>query len=252
MEKRETAQFHFIVGIIKSALKKKGISYRELGERIGLSESGVKKLFNGKDCSFNRLCEICDVIELPLTDLLHSFHASSPRDVDFTEKQQEFFLKNMDCFRFFWKLVYERWSVKKIQAHFELTERETFHYLKRLDEIGLIELHSGNRVKIQKIELIQWIGKGPLLKRLRRDWSTDLIHEILEGKIAEDHHFSIRSYQLTSQSAQELLNTLRDIDLEFGRRSIREMILYPDRVKQFRTLSALAAGSFVKVLRGLP
>jgi DNA-binding Xre family transcriptional regulator len=249
MKQRETAQFEFIVDVVKSVLKKRGISYRELGARIGLSESGVKKLFNGKDCSFNRLCEICDVIEVPLTDLLHSFHASSPRDVDFTEKQQEFFLKNMDCFRFFWKLVYERWPLKRIQSHFALSERETFQYLKRLDEIGLIELHSGNRVKMQKIELIRWTGKGPLLKRLRKDWSHELIEEIVDAGATDGQHFSIRSYQLTSQSAQELLNTLRDIDLEFGRRSIREMILYPDLVKQFRTLSALAGGSFVKSLR---
>jgi DNA-binding Xre family transcriptional regulator len=252
MDKREAAQFQFIIGVVKSVLKQKGISYRELGKRIGLSESGVKKLFNGKDCSFNRLCEVCDAVEVPLTDLLQSFHAFSPRDVEFTEKQQAFFLKNMDVFRFFWKLVYERWAVKKIQGHFGLSDRETFQYLKQLDEIGLIELHSGNRVKIQKIELVRWTGKGPLLKRLRKDWSSDLIHEVIETGIAEGQHFSIRSYQLTAQSAQELLNTLRDIDLEFGRRSIREMILYPDQVKQFRTLSALAGGSFVKSLRGLP
>jgi transcriptional regulator with XRE-family HTH domain len=39
---------------LKTLLKSKGVTYTELAEHLGMSESGVKKMLNSKDLSFRR------------------------------------------------------------------------------------------------------------------------------------------------------------------------------------------------------
>jgi hypothetical protein len=173
--------------------------------------------------------------------------SEAAREVDFTPEQEKFFFENPSCFRFYWKLVYERFSVKDLQQKFGLSDQQVFHLLHQLDELKLIEVHENNRVKLPKFELIRWNGHGSLVRKIREEWSTNLVREALT-RDQEDQHFSLRSYQLTSESVQDLLRALKDLDVEFGRRSIREMILHKSKLKFVRTLAVLAEGSYVERL----
>ena len=63
---------------LKQALKTRGLSYRQLAERLGVSEPTVKRLFIDQDCKLSRLAEICAVLDIALSDILDDANPSAP------------------------------------------------------------------------------------------------------------------------------------------------------------------------------
>ena len=51
-------QYTEVKAKLKQALAEQDLTYGQLGRRIGMSESGVKKLFSAHDISLERLAQI--------------------------------------------------------------------------------------------------------------------------------------------------------------------------------------------------
>ena len=66
-----TAAFGFdSIHLSVKLVKKSSITYRELANRLELSESAVKQMFASNNFSLKRLDEICDVLGLDITELV--------------------------------------------------------------------------------------------------------------------------------------------------------------------------------------
>ena len=59
-----------LIDTLKRQLKARGITYKMLAERLGLSESAVKHMFSTGNFSLRRLDEVCAVLELDIGDLV--------------------------------------------------------------------------------------------------------------------------------------------------------------------------------------
>ncbi|MER8700455.1 helix-turn-helix transcriptional regulator [Mesorhizobium sp. M1273] len=57
---------------LKRTLKAKGITYRVLAERMGVSEPTVKRIFHERNCKLDRLMEICTAAGVELENVLGS------------------------------------------------------------------------------------------------------------------------------------------------------------------------------------
>ncbi|TIU85390.1 MAG: helix-turn-helix transcriptional regulator, partial [Mesorhizobium sp.] len=55
---------------LKRTLKAKGLTYRTLAERMGVSEPTVKRIFHEKNCKLDRLMEICVAADVELENVL--------------------------------------------------------------------------------------------------------------------------------------------------------------------------------------
>ncbi len=53
---------------IKQVLKIWGTTYRDLAERMQMSEASIKRLFSKHAVSLTRLEEICEILDLDFTD----------------------------------------------------------------------------------------------------------------------------------------------------------------------------------------
>ncbi|MCX6125071.1 MAG: helix-turn-helix domain-containing protein [Proteobacteria bacterium] len=106
----EQIQFSEIAKVLKKLLRKKGISYKQIAERLKLSESSIKKLFVSEDCSIQRLAMICDLIDIDIVDLMVGVKGNEPVTFKMSNSQQLFLLENEECFELYWKLVKERKS----------------------------------------------------------------------------------------------------------------------------------------------
>lgn len=63
-------EFPLIAKELKSILKARRIKYAELAPRLGMSESGLKKLLNGVDCSLSKLGQVCDELDISMSSLI--------------------------------------------------------------------------------------------------------------------------------------------------------------------------------------
>jgi transcriptional regulator with XRE-family HTH domain len=242
-------QFTQLTSAIKVILKRKGITYQDLGERIGMSESGLKKLLTAEDGSVGRLESICSALGMSLLDLVQTAAEDVPiQEITFTPATEDYLVANPECFHVYWKLVYEELSVERAAADLGLSERDMGKHLRQLDKLGLLTLHAGNRVGLPKRGHHLWVGNGPLLVRLRELWSRSLLEDTLEAvPESPDHLIGLRYFRLTRASAVELKEAIRELYREFGNRSVRERLVQSDdRLVGVRSLAIVAPGSFVK------
>jgi len=58
-----------LINALKRGLRARGLTYRELAQRIGLSEAAVKRMFSRRAMSLLRLEQICEVLGVGLAEL---------------------------------------------------------------------------------------------------------------------------------------------------------------------------------------
>lgn len=203
------SEYMYVVKELKKLMKAQGMSYRDLAKILGLSESGVKKIFYGSDCSFRRLSQIAKALDCRLIDIMDQIDRNRLSTVQFNKAQQDFFLKNQKAFHLFVNLVVERQELEKVQKLYNLGDSELFKILKKLDDLKLLKLMPNNQVKLPKLSQVLHFGSGELLEK----------------------------------AYKELVQRLAEIDQEFLRRTIREMSAKSDDLRPIRWISMIDQNS---------
>lgn len=147
---------------IKSLLKAKGLTYRDVGEHLGLSEPSVKRLFSHKNIDFDRLLKLCELIDIRLEDLLR-LASGEERPSSLNLRQEELLAEDEKLFIVF-LLLQRRWSVKEILSQYRFSKTELTRLLITLEKNNLIELHPNDRVKVKFDDSLQWSPNGPIVK----------------------------------------------------------------------------------------
>lgn len=227
---------------LKRAVKQRGLTYRELAYGVELSESGVKKIFLAKDGSFQRLAQICRYVGISMSELVED---DRTQEVGFSSRQQQEFLKEPMLFKLYWLLVYERRSSPSTQEVLRLGKAESFRLMRKLDNLGLIKLLPGDRVRLPSIKAVRWTGDGEFIRKLYRDWSRSLVDASGMTVPQKNDLFLLRYLQMTPQTYSEFKEALSSLEGEFVRRSIHEMRTQPSKVGHVRWLVAADNRSFV-------
>jgi transcriptional regulator with XRE-family HTH domain len=238
----ELTEYQAATNNLKRALKQRGLTYHQLAHGIGLSESGVKKIFLAKDGSFQRLAQICRHVGISISEIVED---NSSREVEFSQRQQQEFLKAPRLFHLYWLLVYERRSISDSQQALRLNKSECFSLMRKLDNLDLIKLLPGDRIRVPSIKAVSWSGDNEFVRKLYRDWSRDLVDSLRMNTQQPNEFFLLRYLQMTSQTYTEFREALRNLEVEFVRRAIHEMRTQPSRVGHVRWLVAADKLSFV-------
>jgi transcriptional regulator with XRE-family HTH domain len=229
---------------LKRALKKQGITYRELARRLGLSESGVKKILSARDGSFGRVARISDELGLSMGELL-SGQDEGMLELSYTAAQQSYLVKEPRALRLYWALVYERKSLEEAQKIAGLAPKDRFATLRRLDQLQLLELLPGDRVRVPAVRQVRWVGGGPLVDKLYREWSAEFLRKVATPEQRPGQQFIIRYFRASQRTADELMAALHDVETEFVRRAIREMRSEGPDLVHLRWLSAVDNKSYL-------
>ena len=59
-----------VLQVLRAELRAASITYKALAERIGMSESSVKRMFGQKDMALSRLAQICKASGIAMEDVL--------------------------------------------------------------------------------------------------------------------------------------------------------------------------------------
>jgi predicted transcriptional regulator len=243
---QELVEFKALIKILKRILRERGMSYAELANLLSLSESGVKKIFASRDCSFTRLSQISRVLGFQISDILAELSQEKTRGTQFSPAQQEYFLKNPDVFKFFVKLVIERETVAEIKEKFHLSDERTFQLLKKLDDLKLIQLMPGGRPKLPPLFLVKNFGSGPLLEKVYQEWGGSIVKDLAHPKYQESGQFLIRCYKMKQDTYQDLLHRLLELENEFLKRAVREMSISTEGLKTVRFAWLTDQQSFIQ------
>src|SRR5580704_12584798 len=240
-----------IMTSLKAIMKSRQITYRDLARHIRLSEASVKRIFSRGTLTLTRLDEICQALEVSLSEVVRlGSQQSADTPEPLTLEQENALAADPNLLACFYLLANGR-TGRDVSAQLGVDERTVRRWMVRLDALRLIELRSKLRARTRAASVIAWRPDGPL----RRLYESQIRQEFLQATFArsgEALHFL--SAELSDASYKVLLRKLERMAGEF--RDLAEL----DRTVPTRDKLSVAAllavrpwvFSMFKSLRALP
>ncbi|MBC7386369.1 MAG: hypothetical protein H7301_09455 [Cryobacterium sp.] len=242
---RFSPSYQDLILVLKNTLRARGLVYRDLAKRMKMSESGVKKIFQANDGNISRLVEIGEAVGITLSELISEATHPAPLSIEFSSDADAFLAENFDYFEFFWKLLYERKTPNEIQQAWGISEKQVFKYLRKLDQLGMLELHEGSRVKLPPAEF-GYFATGKLLTRMKNQWAVKAVEEAVGCREGEKKLFAFYYLQLSDESFGKLAQGIRDLMKPHTLETVRNVNSRHVSSRPFRMICAAVPGSFVK------
>lgn len=145
---------------IKSTLRARGLTYRELAGLLEVSEPTVKRDLSKGRFSLRRLDQICVALDLTLADLMQS-----PEEHDLVtqlSEAQELALVSQPRYLVTTYLLVNDWKFREITEAFRMDENELVEVLLHLDRLGIIEYRPPHRVRKLTARNFTWRKDGPV------------------------------------------------------------------------------------------
>lgn len=210
---------------LKLALRARGVTYKLLAERIGVSEQTVKRLFMEKDCLLSRLNQICEAINLDLRDLLAYADQVADPIVELSAEQEAYLRDNPGHFVFLFLLTND-YPVAHIQSVYGLSDLGVYRYLRKLEQMGFIDLEPGNRYRLKIEGRLLMRLRGPLHQLVRRV-NQIFFDEVLERDDHPEVSFDSSYRFMTRKSLHELMNELNQLHRKFRDQAKYNQVLFP-------------------------
>jgi len=205
------AQTHELVVMLKRRLRESGVTYRQVGAALQLSEASVKRLFSREDFTLSRLEAICQLLGIRLTDLFRDVEASQSRLDQLSEEQEKELVSDSRLLLVAF-LVINGWQFDDIITHYQFTSTQTVQLLVKLDRLKLIELLPNNRIRLAIAPQFRWRDGGPI----QRFFTNNLQRDFLKGPFFSAEEVQLfRAGMLTHASITQLQRRLTQIGLEF-------------------------------------
>lgn len=219
---------------LKKILKIKKIKYAHLAEQMGMSESSVKRLMSADDAPLSKIESLCEIAGISFFDLVDLCKEEKLEFYRLTKEQAKYFAHNPHYFEFFTLLYEQRKTVSQIKENFGLTKKSVMLYLKKLEELKLLERHPHDKVVFLikgsiDISEIEGLGRHLISKSLDTFKDVVLTPELLENlkKEGREGTLHISESHLRKESAALLMADLKEFMQKIHKISTREKKVYP-------------------------
>lgn len=219
---------------LKKILKNRKVKYEQLAFEMGVSESGIKKMLNSEDLSFNKISRILSTAGIGVTEFFKLLEEAAPLEKSLTPKQEDYFAKNVNAYHFFHQLLELNLDWKKLKSRHGLTQKSVDSYLLALDKIGVIELHQGNTIKSEFVGNYRLSFGMKLMKMVADDRHRSLLSfaHIPNEKFRGRKHLANGVLSLKPSTAAEFNHAFRDLISEYMKRSEREAAIEPENQRE--------------------
>jgi len=144
--KQDHSEIPALLRALKSLLKARGLLYSDVADRLGVSETTVKRYLTGHSLTVDILEDLCRVVDARLSDLLTISREEMQQVVLSLEAEQT--LSQDAVLALIFYLLARGLAPATVQRDFEFTDAEINGYLTTLDRLGLIRLFPYNRVRV--------------------------------------------------------------------------------------------------------
>jgi len=154
------AQTTTILKALKHLLKRHGYKYSDVATALSISESRVKFMFSQEDFSLKRMDVICQMMSIEIADVLAEMREKE-QIRSLTEVQEKELVSDTSLLLVA-NSVLNLWTFNDITRAYDFEETELIRYLAKLDQLKLIHLLPGNRIKLLVDRNFSWIKHGPI------------------------------------------------------------------------------------------
>jgi DNA-binding Xre family transcriptional regulator len=174
------SQIRPLVDTLKQELRKQRITYKQVSESLGLSETSVKRLFSEGTFSIKRLEKVCELLHLDISDLIHLMEKNIELTIQLSLEQEQELVSDTRLLLMALLLV-NKLKFEEILNVYDITETEGIQLLARLDRMKMIELQPGNRVKLMISRNFEWLPDGPIQQFFESKVQLEFLNSSFNG-----------------------------------------------------------------------
>ena len=200
-----------LIDTLKRELKARGLTYRDLAERLELSESAVKHMFSTGNFSLRRLDEVCDVLELSIGDLVGISESQEPKIEQLSAEHESEIVSDPRLLLLAYCLV-NYWTFDEVVARYDISPQQGLRYLRRLDRMKVIELQPGDRVRLLVANNFTWRKNGAIEKFFRKNVQNEFFSHDFNDESAIR---IVKNGMLTKKSQMQLMERLKALGEHF-------------------------------------
>ncbi|HEV7578065.1 MAG TPA: helix-turn-helix transcriptional regulator [Caldimonas sp.] len=220
-----------LVNALKSELRAAGVTYADLADALGMSESSVKRVFAKGDMPLSRIDEMLRVLKMDFAELARKVADAQPLSRQLTVEQEaavvadrKLLLLAICCL--------SQWSFEAMTNDYAFSDAECTKYLIQLDRLGIIELRQLNRYRLKVAKGFRWLPHGPVMKYFREHVAADYLSGGFDG---EGELIMLVHGEITPSLAGSLVERLRRVGQDFAQAHLAEQRL-PDEQRTPYTL----------------
>jgi hypothetical protein len=199
-----------IVDSIKQALRVEGITYAHLAQRLALSETAVKRMFSKRNFPLQRLDAICDACQLDLPSLLQHCRPEANLKDQLSIKHERMLVED-NVLLLVTLCAMNHMTAGQIAGTYRLDDAEVLRCLVRLDRMGVLALHPGNRIRVLVSRTFRWTPGGPI----ERFFRTQIGDFFQADFVRESEMLSLTNVMLSEASRALLLRRMKALVDEF-------------------------------------
>jgi len=169
-----------LIAALKAELKSARITYADLADALGMSESSIKRMFAKADMPLSRIDDVLRVLKLDFADLARQVADARPLRHELTLEQERAVVADRKLLLVA-ICVLSQWSAEQIVASYRLSAAECGVYLKLLDRLGVIELRDAGRYRLKLAKTFRWRPDGPVMSFFREQVIDDYFSAGFDG-----------------------------------------------------------------------
>jgi len=198
-----------IVRGIKTRLKARGVTYRELAGLIGVSEPTIKRDLARGNFSLQRLDRICDALGVGVADLVQPEEISALTEL--SEQQEQALATNPRSLVVTYLIVND-WKFDEIVSTFQFDANELVSVLLKLDKLRIVDFRPPNRMRKLTARNFSWRKDGAVQEYFIRR----VIPEFFNARFDQQgDEFRFVAGMLSRASMLRLQAALRRVAAEF-------------------------------------
>ena len=146
-----SANSEYLLAALRSVIKKKGRTYRDLADRVGVPLSTFKRHLYSPSITLERLLDYCRKTDTTLEELQKiAVKLQHDNESFFNHTQDEIFYQFPCLYDFYRELrhIRNRDSHGYMKQKYGLDDASTYAYLRALEMLGLVKLTDDNKIQL--------------------------------------------------------------------------------------------------------
>jgi len=215
------AQIDLLMAELKRRLKEGRQTYAGIAAALGLSESAVKRMFASRNMSLQRFEQVCNLLDLEISDIVATMHDKRRYLSELTPEQEEALVADPKLLLMAF-LVVNGWRLEEIVAEYDIEASEAERLLIRLSRIRLIELLPFNRFKLRIARNFTWRPKGPVRTFFEEEVQREFLHDDFATELAK---FRFMAGRLSRAGVEQIQQAMERLASEFDQLVERDAAL---------------------------
>jgi transcriptional regulator with XRE-family HTH domain len=201
-----------LVEVLKRELRSRGVTYAQVARKLNLSEASVKRMFSRRDFTLKRLDQVCQLTQADFTDLARTLSREETLISQLTPEQEKEIASSIKLFLVA-VCVLNHVAPESIVEIYDLSQAECIQLLAKLDRIGFIRLHPGNRIKLLVSRDFAWLPDGPIQRFFKQHAHGDYVRSRFDRP---DEFFIAVNGMLSAGSRSAIVARLKRVAREFS------------------------------------